>query len=36
MAGKSVPILGGCWGGMALTHSIRGMLADEHSIVVVE
>jgi sulfide:quinone oxidoreductase len=36
MAGKTVLILGGGWGGMALAHSLRGMLASEHRVVVIE
>ena len=36
MAGKTVLILGGGWGGMALAYSLRGMLADEHRVVVIE
>lgn len=36
MAGKTVLILGGGWGGMALAHNLRGTLASEHRVVVVE
>ncbi len=36
MAGKTVLILGGGWGGMAMAFSLRGMLADEHRVVVIE
>jgi NADH dehydrogenase FAD-containing subunit len=35
VAGKSVVIVGGGWGGMALAHSLRGMLGSEHRVVVV-
>ncbi|MDP6713373.1 MAG: FAD/NAD(P)-binding oxidoreductase [SAR202 cluster bacterium] len=36
MAGKTVLILGGGWGGMALAYSLRGMLSSEHRVVVIE
>ena len=36
MAGKTVVIVGGGWGGMALAHSLRAMLGSEHRVVVVE
>lgn len=36
MAGKTVLILGGGWGGLTAAHHLRGLLSDEHRIVVVE
>jgi 2-polyprenyl-6-methoxyphenol hydroxylase-like FAD-dependent oxidoreductase len=36
MAGKTVLILGGSWGGTALAYSLRGTLASEHRVVVIE
>ncbi len=36
MAGKTVVILGGGWGGLAAAHHLRSLLAPEHRIVVVE
>lgn len=36
MAGKTVLILGGGWGGLTAAHRLRDLLPDEHRIVVVE
>jgi len=36
MAGKTVLILGGGWGGLTAAHHLRGLLPDEHRIVIVE
>ena len=36
MAGKTVLILGGGWGGMALAHTLRGLLAPDNRVVVIE
>ena len=36
MAGETVLILGGGWGGLTAAHRLRGLLPDEHRIVVVE
>ena len=36
MDSKTVLILGGGWGGMALAHNLRGMLPSEHRVVVIE
>jgi len=36
MAGKTVLILGGGWGGIAAAHTLRGLLPPEHRVVVIE
>lgn len=36
MAGKTVLILGGGWGGLTAAHHLRGLLADEHRVIVFE
>lgn len=36
MSGKTVAILGGGWGGLAVAHDLRGLLGEEHRILVVE
>lgn len=36
MAGKTILILGGGWGGLTVAHHLRGLLSSEHRILVVE
>lgn len=36
MAGRTILILGGGWGGLTAAHHLRGLLLDEHRVVVVE
>lgn len=36
MAGKTILILGGGWGGLTAAHQLRGLVSSEHRIVVIE
>jgi NADPH-dependent 2,4-dienoyl-CoA reductase/sulfur reductase-like enzyme len=36
MAGKTILILGGGWGGLTAAHHLRGLLSSEHRILVIE
>jgi sulfide:quinone oxidoreductase len=36
MPGKTILILGGGWGGLSAAHALRGLLKDDHRVVVIE